>query len=80
MEPAAVLVRKELAERQSFLMRLPWILREPGTMGLQIASSNFLISFIRALASFLVSRGNFPPSAMKSPLTAGASGHYAVHI
>ena len=31
------------------------------------ASSSRLISFSRALASFFVRRGNFPPSVMKSP-------------
>ena len=33
----------------------------------QIASNSRLISLSRALASFLVRRGNFPPSLMKSP-------------
>jgi len=38
-----------------------------GNAEFQIASNSFLISFNRAFASFLVSRGNFPPSVMKSP-------------
>jgi len=67
MEPAAVLVRKELAERQSFLMRLPWILREPGTMGLQIASSSFLISFNRVLVGETLAEWTFRRNRIASP-------------
>ena len=58
------------------LQKVPICARQ-GDAGFQIASSSFLISFKRVLASFLVRRGNLAPHDDK---TVATSWFYPIKI